>query len=221
MNFDQLKTTLGEKEARENYAQALNFLSHVPDPIRSAVDLGANVGLYSLLLADRGAKVLAVEPNPWTYKTLVENIEGGGFRRSIFPIQCSADDEYRGLQPLRAIGVEMQTVSPWLSHYLAVIGFALSIPINDLLSPCRPLDFIKMDIEGMENVVLPAMNLEILHELGYMLLDYHDPTSRSFFEEGHNKFPAREYLEEQGFDRVAAPDGDDGIGGLYKNRRIS
>lgn len=44
-----------------------------PRPNEVVVDIGANVGLWSLLSATGGARVFAIEPNPGTYSVLKRN----------------------------------------------------------------------------------------------------------------------------------------------------
>ncbi len=50
-------------------------------PLRGefVADVGAHVGLFSLLAARAGAKVLSIEPNPATAEILAENVVINGF----------------------------------------------------------------------------------------------------------------------------------------------
>lgn len=40
------------------------------------VDVGANLGLYSILASSRDNRILALEPNPYTFSCLFENVAG-------------------------------------------------------------------------------------------------------------------------------------------------
>ena len=43
------------------------------------VDIGANIGIYTMYAADIGASVIACEPDPRNYPRLVENVEFNGY----------------------------------------------------------------------------------------------------------------------------------------------
>jgi FkbM family methyltransferase len=47
------------------------------------LDVGANVGVYSILAAAQGAKVLSIEPVPATYEQLLDNIHLNRFQARI------------------------------------------------------------------------------------------------------------------------------------------
>ena len=54
------------------------------------LDIGANIGLYSMMAATRGlSKVYAVEPNPFTFSVLAQNIAQNGFGSSIVPLNIA------------------------------------------------------------------------------------------------------------------------------------
>lgn len=116
------------------------------------LDLGANLGYFSLLAAHLGGRVLAIEPNPKPLKyfesSMVENPEMDIMARQV------------------AVGLDFQKASLRVNHlqnqgeaYLAGEGqgdIEVSIePVKNLISPL-PKDFvIKMDIEGEEyNAIL-------------------------------------------------------------------
>ena|SRR2546422_5155261 len=54
-----------------------------PNPGEIVVDVGAHIGRYTLIAARRGAKVVAVEPEPSNFSVLKENIELNGFSNVI------------------------------------------------------------------------------------------------------------------------------------------
>ncbi len=63
----------------ESMALALHLLR----PNNLFLDVGANIGSYSILAASIGAKCIAFEPVPTTYEHLLENINLNGFRNFI------------------------------------------------------------------------------------------------------------------------------------------
>ena len=67
------------------------------------VDVGANVGSYSLMVAneykDRAVKVIAIEAHPDNYKALCRNIQCNKFENVIIPINKVVSN-YKGLVDL-------------------------------------------------------------------------------------------------------------------------
>lgn len=61
----------------------MSFVLHFTRPGNTFVDVGANVGVYSLLAASRGAQALAIEPVPRTYESLLNNINLNRFQDRI------------------------------------------------------------------------------------------------------------------------------------------
>ena len=51
------------------------------------LDIGANIGLYSMMAATRGlSRVYAVEPNPYTFSVLARNVAENQFGSRIVPL---------------------------------------------------------------------------------------------------------------------------------------
>ncbi|MFD1697045.1 FkbM family methyltransferase [Roseibium aestuarii] len=125
------------------------------------VDVGANIGSYSLFAASRGAEVLAVEANPETAAKLRFNAAANGFSGVIRIAET-------------AVGAEAGELDLWSEP--SNCGFATLVP--DLTTgewagdwrptrvPVRPLadvvvqagltriDVMKVDVEGFEDRVL-------------------------------------------------------------------
>jgi len=120
------------------------------------IDIGANIGYYSLMAAGFGAgKIIAVEPNPVICSRLEFNIIANGFTGIIKPVAV-------------ALGGQSTTYSLYLSQHdlgssscLEPDTNAESItvrmqPLADLLAEHKinSIDVMKIDIEGMEDSVL-------------------------------------------------------------------
>jgi FkbM family methyltransferase len=125
------------------------------EPGSTVLDVGANVGIYTLLAAKRGARVFAIEADPKTAEILRHNIHLNGFddRVTVFPI---------------AVGEREGTVT--LYRFAENWGhsnlFAGTDPvavrcqaIDSLGLP--PIDVCKMDIEGSELPALKGMEATI------------------------------------------------------------
>jgi FkbM family methyltransferase len=140
-----------------------------------AIDVGANVGLYSYVLARNAAKVLTVEPNPalarYLRRVLPKNCEVLELALSDSDVNC------RLRIPTSADGIHV--------HYLGTIearnplaGYEtdeLQVTATTIDSICRTLDseisLIKIDVEGHELAVLDGGRRTIENNLPVMLIE--------------------------------------------------
>ena len=70
---------------------------------KRAIDIGANIGLHSIVLSLCGIKVESYEPDPSHYKKLVRNIELNGISNMIFH-QAAVSKENGVMQFVRVLG---------------------------------------------------------------------------------------------------------------------
>lgn len=136
-------------------AQETVFLAMVKD--KRVFDIGANVGLFALLAASRGAKVFAFEPSQLARKHLETNIALNDFGRlvTIVPQAVSAEggrvhffetrDDNWGVGRIFSYGQGRGK-----SHDYTVETNTLDFFISEIGMP----DLVKIDIEGAEWLVL-------------------------------------------------------------------
>ena len=153
-DYIQRSIYLGTFEPRES-AQIRAYLK----PGMTFVDVGANVGYYTLLAASlvgRGGRVLAFEPSPYAFDRLAETIKRNNLSQ-VCAVQSGLGD---------ASG-EAQLFSPLSgNHSPSMVSNGVGSPIN---VPVRRLDdwlaehevdrvdLMKIDIEGFEpNVIKGA-----------------------------------------------------------------
>ncbi|MBS7698095.1 MULTISPECIES: FkbM family methyltransferase [unclassified Chelatococcus] len=122
------------------------------------IDIGANVGAYSLFVAAQAgprARILAIEPQPDIFERLVANIRFNPFG-TIKAIACALADksgeltlfldyENRGESSVKIVGSENTT--------------AIRVPAKTLLELLREegfehLDAAKLDVEGAEDLIM-------------------------------------------------------------------
>lgn len=117
------------------------------------VDIGANVGFYSLSLARSVARVIAIEPNPTTFSRLKYNISLNDFtnKLTILPIGIGIKGEFNlvssgdlGSASIRPNASGAQTAKVSI------------VPLLDTLfeQKIEKLHGVKIDIEGMEDRAL-------------------------------------------------------------------
>ena len=131
------------------------FLAENLGPDSVFVDIGANVGIYSLLAAKTGARALAIEPQPVVFARLAFNIAAAGLGDRVAAVEGAVADRDGELE----IVIDTRN----LGHSGADTTGETRITV-----PCRPLlalmdahgiaraDVMKIDVEGAEDVILAA-----------------------------------------------------------------
>lgn len=136
---------------------------HIQDSYnRTFVDVGANIGTYSLALSARFKTVLAFEPHPVVNQVLTLNKGINGFDNlNIQPYGLSnIDTQAKLYEPAKNIGGSSLEYQDSGSNYTVKIKHA-STAINKLNG--SKVSFIKMDVEGHELMVMQGLK-ELLIE---------------------------------------------------------
>jgi FkbM family methyltransferase len=121
------------------------------------VDIGANIGLYTLLLAQlagKAGRVFAFEPEPNLFSTLCENC-GANDALNISPFQCAAGASNGRAMFQRStfnsgdnrLGEARSNLKP----------FEVEVARLDDVLPVRRVQFIKLDVQGHELGALAGM----------------------------------------------------------------
>ncbi|MGL5363287.1 MAG: FkbM family methyltransferase [Bosea sp. (in: a-proteobacteria)] len=146
------------------------------------IDVGANVGAYSLFVAARagkGARILAIEPQPDIFARLTANISFNPFG-SIKAVACAVADK-PGELTLFLDPVNKGESSVRLMRSSAAT--ALKVPATTLLALVQGegyqrLDAIKLDVEGAEDLILEPYMREAPEALWPKLVVIEDSASR-------------------------------------------
>ncbi|MDP3881881.1 MAG: FkbM family methyltransferase [Nanoarchaeota archaeon] len=165
---------------------------------RTIIDLGANIGVYSLYagLQHPNAVVYAFEPDPWSFKQLKRNIEINHLQKRVKAF-CMASSGKNGyidfyVDPLTTRG----------SSALYPKGEKIkvkSLTLKDLFSllKVKECDILKVDIEGAEYDLLYNSPEKIMRSVHYILLEYHKG-----MEQLHARYSPeaiKEFLKKRGF----------------------
>lgn len=158
------------------------------------VDVGANVGSYSLMIAndykDKGVKVIAIEAHPENYKALRRNIECNKFENIITPIKKVISD-YKGSIDLyershdgTRVDSEMYSIcsDQRIDAYniLHPGGESLQVECDTLdnILDTEKVDVIKMDVEGAEVLALRAAT-KTLRRIRKIVVEIHGDNSEN------------------------------------------
>lgn len=124
------------------------------------LDVGANIGYYSLLAASlsKSGKVYSVEANPKVYQRLLNNIKINGFRNIVvFNIAAGNTNMVTAMDEKGGFFANGTIVSEKDASLLAEGTTNVEMRrLDDLLQP--PVSLIKMDIEGAEPLALQGMS---------------------------------------------------------------
>ena len=141
------------------------------NPGSVVVDIGANIGYYTLMLARRvgeSGRVFAFEPDPTNFALLKKNVEANGYRNVVLEqkavsnatgkLKLYMSDESAGDHRIYDTGdarrmIEIEAIT--LDDYFAQQGIAVNC--------------IKMDIQGAEWVALQGMSA-LLSQTGHVKL---------------------------------------------------
>ncbi|WEK51362.1 MAG: FkbM family methyltransferase [Candidatus Kaistia colombiensis] len=126
------------------------FVLHILRPGALFVDVGANIGSYTILAAATGADVVAIEPIPSTFENLAANVALNGFGARVVRWHGGVGD--------RAGTLHFTAAHDTMNHVVDGDDGEPSIsvevrPLDDILGGRRPR-LIKIDVEGYELPVL-------------------------------------------------------------------
>lgn len=121
------------------------------------LDIGANIGYYSLMAASFGAsRVLAFEPNPKVFSRLCFNISANSLEERVKPLQIALGAETTTMTMIVTDhdmgGSRIANDSDDSSNGISVQMAPLKKVLQD--EEIHRIDALKIDVEGMEDSVL-------------------------------------------------------------------
>jgi len=163
------------------------------------LDVGANIGYYTLVLARRvgaGGRVFAFEPDPDNFALLTKNVGTNGYR-NVVPVNAALSnrsgtlelhlcDDNRGDHRIYASGADRKTIE------------VSTIAGDDCLgeiSSC--VNFIKIDVQGAEGLVLRGLCRTLQRSKGCRVIFEFWPEGMS--KAGDNPAEVLDYMSHQGF----------------------
>ncbi len=137
-------------EKRGIYQLTERFFLHYLKPGQVIVDVGANIGYYTLLSAEKvgpSGHVYAFEAHPKSYKYLNKNISLNGYK-NVVSVQTALGDKLGKIKFSNQSKDDMNSVS---------VDGGIEVPLdlldNHLIS-VKKIDLLKVDVEGYEKFVL-------------------------------------------------------------------
>jgi len=137
--------------------EEMPLLQKLVEPGMQILDVGANIGLYTLLLArlaGDGGHVFAFEPEPNLFSILCENCMANN-AVNVTPFQCAAGDANKRATFQRA------TFNSGDNRLGGSKAGAQAIEVEvarlDEVLPVKTVQFIKLDVQGHELAALTGM----------------------------------------------------------------
>lgn len=159
------------------------------------IDVGANVGIYSVLAAgERGAMVIAMEPIKKTFDILSKNIKLNGLESKVQTLNIGISDSKGELKFVSEQGTINHVLSYKDSNLLSTESVLVDT-LDNICSNKEPL-IIKIDVEGFEtNVINGAKKIIENKNLKAIIIELNGLGIRYGFDEKS----IHEFLLEKGF----------------------
>jgi FkbM family methyltransferase len=165
-----------EIQARGEYdANILDSLADVLAVIRPEVslDIGANIGNHTLVIADHSRRVIAFEPVDFVFQALKRNIEQNQASH-VEAVNAGLSDENREAEIFIPDNANLGSSSLEMTEGQGE-KFRIRTLVGDQYLAARhagKIDFIKMDVEGHEAAALMGLRKTIETHQPLLLIEY-------------------------------------------------
>lgn len=147
------------------------FLMHYLRPEDTFVDVGANVGVYTVLAAGvAGSQAIAFEPIPSTYSKLSRNVAYNGLQDRAELLNMGVGDK----EEVLVFSNSLDAVNHVISSGEDFHGATTEVAVNSLdrLLAQKHVNFLKIDVEGFEaNVINGAPEVLARPELRVIIME--------------------------------------------------
>ena len=151
------------------------------------LDVGANVGAYTIWAAECGAEVIALEPAADTFGLLLENVSLNGYRVAAFQAAAGARCGIARFTAGRDAGNHLDPEGPVEARLVTI----------DSLIGGRHVDGMKIDVEGFEIDVLQGCTRALSERrVGLIQLEWNAMSQRVL---GTDRRPVADLLAQHGY----------------------
>jgi FkbM family methyltransferase len=176
----------------------------------TVIDVGANIGAFTLCAAAAGGRVYAYEPMLENYELLLRNLNRNPClgRMQPFPLGVAGRRERRDLfVAANDVGHSLLASNAGAAHKVSIDCVTLADIFTDNSISC--CDLLKLDCEGAELEILKAAPAKTLGQIRRIRLEWHP---------GYDLEELIRLLADHGFLVVSRKLGDDGRGMLWTER---
>ena len=132
------------------------------------LDVGANLGDFTMALASKAKRVISIEPGQKNFVLLCSNLRANSLNQ-VIPLNVAAHDCMEKLS-LDGIGADLR-VTKFDGEELTI-----GMPLDDVLRTheVEILDIVKIDVQGHEAVALRGMSSYLkAHRVGLIIVEIH------------------------------------------------
>jgi FkbM family methyltransferase len=140
----------------------IEWMKTLTNPESFVMDIGANIGTHTIGIAPHVKHIMAFEPDPDNFDLLVKNL-ATTMCKNVTPVPAAASDV------LGKVGTQFD----YGKTSLTTSGEIPATPI-DMIEGLPRIDFVKIDVEGMELKVLNGMRQTIASYKPQMLIEMQD-----------------------------------------------
>jgi len=159
---------------------------------RVIIDVGANIGLFTIYAARQvpGVRIIAVEPFPETCRRLRRHVEDNRLAYRVIVLNCAVAEETGWGEMDSAEGIPSQyrriycevTATLNVKHRgIAALDKVPGVPVENRtladileLANADNVDLMKMNIHGSEYAVLMKTPARVLQRFGRIAVQYHE-----------------------------------------------
>lgn len=134
------------------------YFRNIVKPGHVVIDVGANVGIYTLHALRGGGEVYAFEPTPETFKVLQNNAALNGFEFSdkVHLNQVAVADK-KGFVDFATVEFACGHNSMYPENATDTLIRVPCVTLDEMLEDVEKVDVVKIDVEGAEALVLRGM----------------------------------------------------------------
>lgn len=141
---------------------------------RLVLDIGANVGAFSVLAALAGARVHAYEPDPRNFALLERNIGANRLAGSVVAFPRAVLGEAGTVTVAGEGGGSFVERVPGASREDGIDADAIGDVIRRAAADA-PIAFLKLDVEGAEYDILAGVTIDDLRAVEALAMEFHGP----------------------------------------------
>ena len=185
-----------------NEKESVYWCRKLIKPGMVVVDVGAHIGYYTRIfsgLVGEAGRVLAFEPHPENYPILESNIKSSRYKNVNIYNMCISNKDAPGIL----------YTSPGHSNHNLIYGYTESLGTNEVdclrmdtflneHTEIKQIDFVKIDVEGAELLVLEGMSETISSNPELIILIEYNPKALRCY--GIEPFELVSKLDRLGFD---------------------
>lgn len=161
----------------EVWGEDVYRMACIPPPRlgQAALDLGANVGAWSLLAMHRGCPIVhAVEPQAANMQRLIRNVEAADLGHRLVAHEAAVVGSGVESLTLTAGDPAYPTITFHEAHGEDGVRVTAT-HIDSVLARAASWWCMKVDIEGGEFDVIGGVDLELLRRVDYITMEFHGP----------------------------------------------